>query len=185
MSIDIYIITIFLRKKDIFFRYFSRFLHTLMKKKNKKRENTQRQSWKPFFHALGFGAENRFWVEIRRSSQLRTLLKRVVVNRTWKKDFRYMKIHIFALRWKDEMWIFIYLKSRFWVVCLFDFPFCCFQVMFLWPFFFTEQPPKNLKTPSYLKKLLFSLITQERKMPLTTTKRFDFKCQLLFPFPWI
>ena len=84
--------------------------------------------------------------EIRRSSQLRTLLKRVVVNRTWKKfqartgfepmtsaipvqrstnwankptgswsmnwvqinirvneDFRYMKIHIFALRWKDEI----------------------------------------------------------------------------------
>ena len=84
--------------------------------------------------------------EIRRSSQLRTLLKLVVVSRTWKKfqartgfepmtsaipvqrstnwankptgswsmnwvqinirvneDFRYMKIHIFALRWKDEI----------------------------------------------------------------------------------
>ena len=77
--------------------------------------------------------------EIIRSSQLRTLLKRVVVNRTWKKfpmtsaipvqrstnwankptgswsmnwvqiniqvneDFRYMKIHIFALRWRDEI----------------------------------------------------------------------------------
>ena len=50
--------------------------------------------------------------EIRRSLQLRTLLKLVVVNRTWKK-FRpvqdlnpwplHMKIHIFALRWGDEI----------------------------------------------------------------------------------
>ena len=36
-------------------------------------------------------------------------------------------------------------ENGFWVVCVFDFPFCRFKALF--PCRFTEQPPKTLYTP--------------------------------------
>ena len=71
-----------------------------------------------------------------------------------------------------------------WIVCMFEFPFCCFVALFPLPHFFYIITSKNFVNPLNIFKHWFFFLKNigNSEMPSTTAKCLRFECRPLFFF---